>query len=58
MRHDKLNRELSLLLLLTENKKLNVQQLCEKMELSKRTLYYYLDFFRDFGFEVEKRGTV
>ena len=28
------------------------------MNISKRTLYYYLDFFRDIGFVVEKRGTI
>ena len=58
MRHDKLDRELTLMLLMTENKRYTVQQLCERMNISKRTLYYYLDFFRDIGFVVEKHGTV
>lgn len=58
MRHDKLDRELTLMLLMTENKRYTVQQLCERMNISKRTLYYYLDFFRDIGFIVEKQGTV
>ena len=58
MRHDKLERELTLILLMTENKRYTVQQLCERMNISKRTLYYYLDFFRDIGFIVEKKGTV
>lgn len=58
MRHDKLDRELTLMLLMTENRRYTVQQLCERMNISKRTLYYYLDFFRDIGFVVEKRGTI
>jgi len=58
MRHDKLDRELTLMLLMTENRRYTVQQLCERMDISKRTLYYYLDFFRDIGFIVEKHGTV
>lgn len=57
MRHDKLDRELTLLLRLTENRKYTVQQLCEQLEISRRTLYYYLNFFRDFGFQVEKHGS-
>lgn len=54
MRHDKLERELKLLLLLTENHNYTVQEICEKMDISRRNLYYYLEFFRDAGFIVEK----
>lgn len=57
MRHDKLDRELTLLLRLTENRKYTVQQLCDQLEISRRSLYYYLEFFRDFGFIVEKHGS-
>ena len=53
MRHDKLERELKLMLLLIENHNYTVQDLCDRMELSRRNLYYYLDFFRDAGFIVE-----
>ena len=55
MRHDKLNHELALLLLLSENRGLTVEQLCEKTGIGRRNFYYYLDFFRDCGFIVEKR---
>lgn len=58
MRHDKLDRELTLMLLMTEPRGYTVPQLCEKLGVSRRNLYYYLDFFRDYGFVVEKRGTV
>lgn len=56
MRHDKLERELYLLLLLTDNRIYTVDKLCEKLGISRRNLYYYLDFFRDSGFKVYKRG--
>ena len=54
MRHDKLERELKLLLLLTENHNYTVQDICERIDISRRNLYYYLEFFRDAGFMVEK----
>jgi predicted DNA-binding transcriptional regulator YafY len=57
MRHDKLDRELTLLLLLTENKRYTVDQLCDRLSISRRNLYYYLEFFRDYGFIIEKQGT-
>ncbi len=58
MRHSKLESELNLLLLLAENNSMTVEQLCRRMNLSRRNLYYYLEFFRDAGFIVEKRGSV
>lgn len=58
MRHDKLERELYLLLLLTENHSLTMERLCDKLGISRRNLYYYLEFFRDSGFNVYKRGKV
>lgn len=57
MRHDKLEKELQLLLLLTENRSYTIDQLCRKMDTSKRNIYYYIDFFRDAGFKVEKYGS-
>lgn len=53
MRHDKLERELKLLLLLIENYRYTVPEICEKIGISRRNLYYYLEFFRDAGFIVE-----
>ena len=55
MRHDKLERELRLLLLLIENHRYTVPEICEKMEISRRNFYYYLGFFRFAGFTVENR---
>lgn len=56
MRHDKLERELNLILLLTESHVYTVSELCGKVGISRRNLYYYLEFFRDCGFKVYKRG--
>ena len=53
MRHDKLERELDLLLLLTENHNYTVTDLCDRLQISRRNFYYYLDFFRMAGFIVE-----
>ena len=56
MRHDKLERELGLLLLLTENRHYDVETLCRRLSISRRMFYYYLESFRDWGFIVEKSG--
>jgi len=56
MRHDKLERELDLLLLLTENRHHDVETLCQRLSISRRMFYYYLESFRDWGFIVEKQG--
>lgn len=56
MRHDKLEKELELLLLLTENRNYTVKQICDKLDMSKRNVYYYLEFLRDTGFKMEKYG--
>ena len=58
MRHDKLEKEMNLMLLLTENHRYDVQTLCDKVGISRRMLYYYLESFRDWGFKVEKNGSV
>ena len=55
MRHDKLERELNLLLLLIENHNYTVPELCERMQISPRNFYYYIEFFRDAGFIVEHK---
>lgn len=57
MRHDKLGLQLDLLLLMTENHDYTAAQLCDRLGISLRNLYYYLDFFRDAGFRVIKSGT-
>lgn len=56
MRHDKLERELELLLMLTENRHHDVETICQRLSISRRMFYYYLESFRDWGFIVEKSG--
>lgn len=56
MRHDKLERELDMLLLLAENCDYTVDEACRRLNISRRNFYYYLEFFRDSGFHVEKHS--
>lgn len=56
MRHDKLQHQLDLLLLLTENHQYTVEDLCDKLEISRRNLYYYLGFFRESMLGLRKQG--
>lgn len=56
MRHDKLQRELDLLCLLAENNCYTVEDVCRRMGISRRNLYYYIEFFKDAGFDVYKRS--
>lgn len=58
MRHDKLEKEMNLMLLLTENHRYDVDAICDRIGISRRMLYYYLESFRDWGFKVEKNGRV
>ena len=49
MRHDKLEKEMNLMLLLTENHRYDVDAICDRIGISRRMLYYYLESFRDWG---------
>lgn len=57
MRHDHLKKELDLLILLAENRCLTMEEISQETGISTRSLYYYIDFFRNAGFTVEKYGT-
>ena len=46
-----LRRELELLLLLTENKDYSVQMLAERLDITRRQLYYDLENLRACGFK-------
>lgn len=56
MRHDKLERELDLMLLLAGSRGYRVEDICERLDISRRNFYYYMEFFRDCGFIVNKEG--
>lgn len=51
-------RQLRLMVLLTQNREYSLDELCRKLDMSRRTLYRYLELFRDIGFEVVKQGNV
>ena len=56
MELEKLNKELRLMVLLTQNRELTVSELCERLDIPSRSLYRYLEAFRNMGFHVEKSG--
>lgn len=56
MDQPKLERLLRLMMLLTANTEYTVDQIAERMELSRRTVYRYIDTFREAGFVVKKSG--
>lgn len=56
MRHDKLGLQLELLLMLTENRQWTVEQMCEHLDIGRRNLYYYLEFFKGADFGLVKHG--
>ena len=51
---NKFERQLQLMLLLTQNRKYTIEEISEKLALSSRSIYRYLDFFAEYGFKVEK----
>ncbi len=56
MRHDKLGLQLELLLMLTENRRWSIDAICKRLGLQQRNVYYYLNFFKQAEFQLEKRG--
>jgi predicted DNA-binding transcriptional regulator YafY len=58
MRLDKFDRQLRLMILLTQNREYTLDQLCERLEISRRNLYYYIEGFKENGFIVEKKGQI
>jgi len=56
MDQPKLERLLRLMKLLTANTTYNVDQLAERLQMSRRTIYRYIDTFREAGFVVKKSG--
>ncbi len=56
MDQPKLERLLRLMKLLTANTTYNVDQIAERLEMSRRTVYRYIDTFREAGFVIKKSG--
>lgn len=55
MRLEKFDRQLQLMLLLTQNVEYTVDELADKLTLSRRSIYLYLEGFKEAGFVVEKQ---
>ena len=54
MDQPKIERMLRLMALLSSNVEYTVDELAERLEMSRRTVYRYIDTFRGAGFSVEK----
>ncbi len=56
MDQPKIERLLRLMKLLTANNSYTVDELAERLSMSRRTVYRYIDTFREAGFVIKKRG--
>lgn len=56
MDQPKIERLLRLMKLLTANTTLSVDALAERLDTSRRTIYRYIDSFREAGFVIKKTG--
>ncbi|WP_278995970.1 helix-turn-helix transcriptional regulator [Alistipes finegoldii] len=56
MDQPKLERLLRLMKLLTANTTYDIDQLAERLQMSRRTVYRYIDTFREAGFVIKKSG--
>ncbi len=55
MDQPKLERLLRLMKLLTANNSLTVDEIAAKLSISQRSVYRYIDTFREAGFVIKKR---
>jgi predicted DNA-binding transcriptional regulator YafY len=58
MDQPKIERLLSLMAMLTGNTSYTIANLSKKLDMSVRTIYRYIDTFREAGFIIKKRGDV
>lgn len=58
MKFVKFDRQLQLMLLLTQNSEYTVEQVSQKLNMSKRSIYRYLESYRDMGFTIVKKGSI
>ena len=50
------DRQLRLLVLLTQDRDTDIDSLSRELQMSRRSIYRYIETFRELGFVVEKRG--
>lgn len=58
MEQPKIERLMRLMKLLTGNTAYSVAELARKFEVDRRTIYRYIDSFRDAGFVIKNNGTI
>lgn len=58
MEQPKLDRLLRLMKLLTGNNTYSVNELARKFEMTSRSIYRYIETFRDAGFVIKKKGNI
>lgn len=58
MDQPKLDRLLRLMKMLTGNRSYSVQQLADRFDTTQRTIYRYIDTFRDAGFVIKKQDKI
>ena len=56
MDQPKIERLLRLMMMLTANNRYSVEELAERLETSPRTIYRYIDTFKEAGFLITKQG--
>ena len=56
MDQPKIERMLRLMKILTANTLYTVDEIAERLNMSRRTIYRYIDTFREAGFVIKKRG--
>lgn len=57
MELEKFDRQLRLMVLLTQNRRLSVDDISRELHMSRRSIYRYIEAFRQMGFIVRKVGT-
>lgn len=56
MDKERFDRQLRLLVLLTQDRDTDIDSLSRELQMSWRSIYRYIETFRELGFVVEKRG--
>lgn len=56
MDQPKIERMLRLMMMLTANNRYTIEELSDKLQTSPRTIYRYIDTFKEAGFVVSKQG--
>ena len=56
MDQPKIERLLRLMMMLTANSRYSVEELADRLETSPRTIYRYIDTFKEAGFLISKKG--